>query len=38
MAQFTPSSPFVANLGIVADLLDAGEVRVRRPWGPTNVT
>src|SRR3954452_13034564 len=38
MAQFIPSSPFVAKLGIVADLLDADEVRLRLPWDPTNVT
>ena len=38
MAQFIPSSPFVAKLGIVADVLDADEVRLRLPWDPTNVT
>src|ERR1700752_2228225 len=38
MAQFIPSSPFVAKLGIVADVLDADEVRMRLPWDPTNVT
>ena len=38
MAQFIPSSPFVAKLGIVADVLDADEVRLRLPWNPTNVT
>ncbi len=38
MAQFIPSSPFVAKLGIVADVLDADEVRLRLPWEPTNVT
>jgi uncharacterized protein (TIGR00369 family) len=38
MAQFIPSSPFVAKLGIVVDALDADEVRLRLPWDPTNVT
>jgi len=38
MAQFIPSSPFVAKLGIVADVRDADEVRLRLPWDPTNVT
>src|ERR1700720_3678288 len=38
MAQFIPQSPFVAKLGIVADVLDADEVRLRLPWDPTNVT
>src|ERR1700742_453759 len=38
MAQFIPSSPFVAKLGIVADVLDPDEVRLRLPWDPTNVT
>ena len=36
--QFIPSSPFVAKLGIVADVLDPDEVRLRLPWDPTNVT
>ena len=31
-------SPFVAKLGIVADVLDADEVRLRLPWDPSNVT
>jgi uncharacterized protein (TIGR00369 family) len=38
MAQFIPSSPFAAKLGIVADILDADEVRLRLPWDPSNVT
>ena len=38
MAQFIPQSPFVAKLGIVADVLDANEVRLRLPWDPSNVT
>lgn len=38
MAQFIPQSPFVAKLGIVADVLDGDEVRLRMPWDPTNVT
>ena len=38
MAQFLPQSPFVAKLGIVAELLDGDEVRLRMPWDPTNVT
>jgi uncharacterized protein (TIGR00369 family) len=38
MAQFIPQSPFVAKLGIVAEVLDAEEVRLRMPWDATNVT
>ncbi|MCU1698991.1 MAG: hypothetical protein JWR34_5054, partial [Mycobacterium sp.] len=38
MAQFIPQSPFVAKLGIVAEVLDGDEVRLRMPWDPTNVT
>jgi uncharacterized protein (TIGR00369 family) len=38
MAQFLPQSPFVIKLGIVAEVLDADEVRLRMPWDPTNVT
>ncbi len=38
MARFIPSSPFVAKLGIVAEVLDGDEVRLRMPWDPTNVT
>ena len=38
MAQFIPQSPFVTKLGIVADTLDAEEVRIRMPWDPGNVT
>jgi uncharacterized protein (TIGR00369 family) len=38
MAQFLPQSPFVAKLGIVAEILDGDEVRLRMPWDPTNVT
>ena len=38
MAQFIPASPFVAKLGIVAEVLDGDEVRLRMPWDPTNVT
>jgi uncharacterized protein (TIGR00369 family) len=38
MAQFIPQSPFVAKLGIVAEVLDADEVRLRMPWDPANVT
>jgi uncharacterized protein (TIGR00369 family) len=38
MAQFIPQSPFAAKLGIVADVLDGAEVRLRMPWDPTNVT
>ena len=33
-----PASPFVAKLGIVAEVLDGDEVRLRLPWDPTNVT
>ncbi|HEX7827093.1 MAG TPA: PaaI family thioesterase [Mycobacterium sp.] len=38
MAQFIPQSPFVAKLGIVAEVLAGDEVRLRMPWDPTNVT
>jgi uncharacterized protein (TIGR00369 family) len=38
MAQFIPQSPFVAKLGILAEVLDGDEVRLRMPWDPTNVT
>jgi uncharacterized protein (TIGR00369 family) len=38
MAQFLRQSPFVAKLGIVAEVLDGDEVRLRMPWDPTNVT
>jgi acyl-coenzyme A thioesterase PaaI-like protein len=38
MAQFIPKSPFVAKLGIVADVLDGDEVRLRLPWDESNVT
>jgi acyl-coenzyme A thioesterase PaaI-like protein len=38
IAQFIPQSPFVAKLGIVADVLEADEVRLRLPWDPSNVT
>jgi uncharacterized protein (TIGR00369 family) len=38
MAEFIPQSPFVAKLGIVAEVLDAVEVRLRLPWDPSNVT
>ena len=34
MAQFIPSSPFVAKLGIVAEVLGGDEVRLRLPWDP----
>src|SRR3954447_14417900 len=38
MAQFLPQSPFVTKLGIVPEVLDGPEVRLRMPWDPTNVT
>ncbi|MBU8811460.1 PaaI family thioesterase [Mycolicibacterium goodii] len=38
MAHFLPRSPFVAKLGIVAESLADGEVRLRMPWDPSNVT
>lgn len=38
IAQFIPQWPFVTKLGIVADVLAAGEVRLRLPWDPSNVT
>ncbi|MGV0811553.1 PaaI family thioesterase [Mycolicibacterium boenickei] len=38
MAEFLPQSPFVAKLGIVAEMLDGPEVRLRLPWDPSNIT
>jgi uncharacterized protein (TIGR00369 family) len=38
MAQFLPQSPFVTKLGVVADVLDGDDVRLRLPWDPSNVT
>jgi uncharacterized protein (TIGR00369 family) len=38
MAQFIPASPFAAKVGIVAEVLDGDEVRLRMPFDPTNVT
>ena len=38
MAQFLPQSPFVTKLGIVPEVLEGDEVRLRMPWDPTNVT
>jgi uncharacterized protein (TIGR00369 family) len=38
MAQFIPSCPLGAKLGIVAEVLDGDEVRLRMPFDPTNVT
>jgi uncharacterized protein (TIGR00369 family) len=38
MAQFIPACPLGAKLGIVAEVLDADEVRLRMPFDPTNVT
>jgi uncharacterized protein (TIGR00369 family) len=38
MAQFLPQSPFVAKLGIVAEVLDGDEVRLKMPWDTSNVT
>ena len=38
IAQFLPSSPFVAKLGIVAEVLEPDQVRLRLPWDPSNVT
>ncbi|AKS33087.1 PaaI family thioesterase [Mycolicibacterium goodii] len=38
MAQFLPQSPFVGKLGIVAENLADGQVRLRMPWDPSNVT
>lgn len=37
-AQFIPQSRIVAKLGIVAEVLDCDEVRLRLPWDPSNVT
>jgi uncharacterized protein (TIGR00369 family) len=38
IAQFLPSSPFVAKLGIFAEVLEPAHVRLRLPWDPSNVT
>jgi uncharacterized protein (TIGR00369 family) len=38
MAQFLPQSPFVAKLGIVGEVLDGDQVRLRLPWDPQNTT
>lgn len=38
IAQFIPASPFAAKLGIVAEVLDGDEVRLRMPFDDTNVT
>jgi uncharacterized protein (TIGR00369 family) len=38
IAAFLPQSPFVAKLGVVADLLSDEEVRLRLPWDPSNTT
>ena len=38
IAQFLPTSPFVNKLGIVADVLEPDQVRLRLPWDPSNVT
>jgi uncharacterized protein (TIGR00369 family) len=38
MAQFIPACPLGAKLGIVAEVLDGDEVRLRMPFDPTNVT
>ena len=38
MAQFIPACPLAAKLGIVAEVLEGDEVRLRMPFDPTNVT
>jgi uncharacterized protein (TIGR00369 family) len=38
MAQFIPACPLAVKLGIVADVLDGDEVRLRMPFDPTNST
>lgn len=38
MAEFLPTSPLVAKLGIVAENLADGQVRLRMPWDPSNTT
>ena len=38
IAKFLPRSPFVAKLGIVAEVLEPDRVRLRLPWDPSNVT
>ena len=37
IAQFLTQSPWVAKLGIVAEVLDPDQVRLRLPWDPSNV-
>jgi acyl-coenzyme A thioesterase PaaI-like protein len=36
IAQFLPQSPWVAKLGIVAEVLDPDQVRLQLPWDPSN--
>jgi uncharacterized protein (TIGR00369 family) len=38
IARFLPQSPFVAKLGIIAEVLADDHVRLRLPWDPSNVT
>lgn len=38
IAQFLPQSPFVTKVGVIAEALDDGDVRLRLPWDPTNTT
>lgn len=38
MAAFIPQSPFAVKLGIIAERLDADEVRLLLPWDPANTT
>src|SRR6476469_4959234 len=38
MAQFIPACPLATKLGIVAEVLEGDEVRLRMPFDSTNVT
>lgn len=38
MKRFLPISPFVAKLGVIAELLAPDRVRLRLPWDSDNVT
>lgn len=38
MALFLPQSPFVAKLGITAEVLEQDGVILRMPWDPENTT
>src|ERR1044071_9430609 len=38
MTAFIPACPLAAKLGIIAEVLDGDEVRLRMPFDPTNTT